>query len=64
MAMLAWQAKNPWFGETALFADSRPRGATAFTLQQTLLLSVHMNKAKQLEEVPDLRRHLMSSKER
>lgn len=45
------ESKNPWFGETALFADSRPRGATAFTLQQTQLLSVNMNKSKQLEEI-------------
>ena len=45
------QSKNPWFGETALFNDGRPRGATAFTLEQTQLLSVHCSQAKKLQEI-------------
>jgi len=45
------QAKNPWFGETALFNDGRPRGATAFTLEQTQLLSVHCSQTNKLKEI-------------
>ena len=51
LAQFSSDSKSPWFGETALFGqEGQPpptRGAGAFTLQATQLLSVHVSKAKQ-----------------
>ncbi len=44
-------SKNPWFGETALFNDGRPRGATAFTVAESWLLSVNCSHARKLQEI-------------
>ena len=44
-------SKNPWFGEAALFADGRPRVATAFTVAESTLLSIHCKHAAKLQEI-------------
>ena len=47
LAEFSPQSKSPWFGEVAIF-DQSPRSASAFTVESTELLSVHMSQAKRL----------------
>jgi len=44
------QSKHPWFGE-AVFLEQKVRSATAFTLESTQLLSVHISQAAKLMEL-------------
>jgi signal-transduction protein with cAMP-binding, CBS, and nucleotidyltransferase domain len=58
LAQFTHESKSPWFGETALFAvEGQPtprRGAGAFSLANTQLLSVDISKAKRfIEAVPE-----------
>ena len=54
LAEFTKDSKAPWFGEAALFAvfanEQPKRGAGAFTLQRTQLLSVHVSMAKKFIE--------------
>ena len=55
LAQFSPESKSPWFGEAAILATDGQelprRGASAFTLQQTQLLSIHSSKAKRFIEV-------------
>jgi len=55
MADFSPGAKNPWFGEVALFnrssVEASLRTDNAFTVESTQLLSVHVSQAKKLYEL-------------